>query len=156
MIKTILSLIVLSGFVPFSYGQTPVVVRIAYQPTSSAIPVSYTHLGLYSRRSFLDLFHRRGYDLGGFGHYYGKTRPCRLFRLGCNAFGIYRRRSLTGIVQPADENDVDDQFTQRYGLNGSLPVYGGNFQKIRFHGLQSIFKSRSSGRLFYLGVYFFK
>ena len=37
MIKTILSLIVLSGFVPFSYGQTPVVVRIAYQPTSSAI-----------------------------------------------------------------------------------------------------------------------
>jgi sulfonate transport system substrate-binding protein len=37
MIKTILSLIVLSGFVPLSYGQTPVVVRIAYQPTSSAI-----------------------------------------------------------------------------------------------------------------------
>jgi sulfonate transport system substrate-binding protein len=37
MIKTILSLIVLSGFVPFSYGQTPVVVRIGYQPTSSAI-----------------------------------------------------------------------------------------------------------------------
>ena len=37
MIKTIVSLIVLSGFVSFSYGQTPVVVRIGYQPTSSAI-----------------------------------------------------------------------------------------------------------------------
>src|SRR5665213_1033211 len=37
MFKPIFSMILLLGFVPFSYSQTPVLVRIAYQPTSSAI-----------------------------------------------------------------------------------------------------------------------
>lgn len=35
--KIILSVIILAGFIPFSYAQEPMVVRIAYQPTSSAI-----------------------------------------------------------------------------------------------------------------------
>ncbi len=37
ILKIILSVLILIGFIPFSHAQEPIVVRIAYQPTSAAI-----------------------------------------------------------------------------------------------------------------------